>query len=57
MSIFIKPLSKDLFVSLNNHQCIARPMLIDWNPGELHYYPFIVSLDRYDPFASAPVAN
>ena len=31
-------------VSLNNKTCLARPTLIDLNSKELHYYPFIVSL-------------
>ena len=31
-------------VFMNNQPCTARPTLIDLNPGELHYYPFTVSL-------------
>ena len=27
---------------------MIRAMLIDLNPDELHYYPFVVSLDRSD---------
>ena len=32
----------------NNESCLARPTLIDANPNELYYYPFMISLDRYD---------
>ena len=35
-------------VSVNNQQCMARPMLIDLNPDELHYYLFMICLDRCD---------
>ena len=44
-------LGRSLFtkcVSLDNQPCTARPTLIDLNPNELHYYPFMVSLDRCD---------
>ena len=27
---------------------MVRPMLTDLNPDELHYYPFIISQDRFD---------
>ena len=27
---------------------MIRPTFIDFNPDELHYYPFIVSIDRCD---------
>ena len=45
-------------VSMNNQPCFVRPMLIDMNPVELHYYQFIVSMKgctgsydtRKDPF-------
>ena len=30
---------------LNNEPCLARPILIGSNPYELHYYPFMISLD------------
>ena len=33
-------------VSLNNELCMSRPNLIDLNPIELNYYPFMVSLDK-----------
>ena len=36
--------------SLNNKPCMTRPTLINLNPDEynqvLHYYPFILDLDR-----------
>ena len=35
-------------VSVNNQQYIVRPTLINLNPDELHYYPFIVSIDRFN---------
>ena len=34
------------FVSLNNEPCMIRPTLIDVNPFELSYYPFVISLDK-----------
>ena len=34
------------YVSLNNETCMARPTLIDLNPVELNYYPFLISLDK-----------
>ena len=33
-------------VSLNNEPCMIRPILIDLNPAELNYYPFMISLDK-----------
>ena len=53
------------FISVNNQQCMARPKLIDLNPDECRYYPFIVSIDRCegscntveDPFVRAFVPN
>ena len=33
-------------VSLNNKPCTIRPFLIDLNPVEFKYYPFIISLDK-----------
>ena len=37
-------------VSLKNKKCMTRPPLINLNPNEysqeLHYYPFVVKLDR-----------
>ena len=34
------------FVSLNKEPCMIRPFLIDLNPFELKYYPFMISLDN-----------
>ena len=33
-------------LSLNDELCMVRPTLIDLNPVELRYYPFMISLDR-----------
>ena len=33
-------------ISLNNDPCLARPTFISLILNELHYYPFIVSLDK-----------
>lgn len=33
-------------ISLKNVPCLARPTLINLNSNEIHYFPFIVSLDR-----------
>ena len=33
-------------VSLNHEACMVRPTLIDLNPIELKYYPFMISLDK-----------
>ena len=35
-------------VSLNNEPCIPRSTLIDLNPFKLNYYPFIISLNKYN---------
>ena len=35
-------------VSLNNKSCIGRQMLTGLNPNELHFYQFIVGLERCD---------
>ena len=35
-------------VSLSNEPCMTRPALIDLNPFELKYYPFMNSLDKYN---------
>ena len=32
---------------LNDEPCMVRPSLIDLNPVELKYYPFMISLDKY----------
>ena len=34
------------YVYLNNVSSMVRPTLIDLNPIELNYYPFIISLDK-----------
>ena len=34
------------FISVNKELCFARPNLIDLNPNQLHYYQFMVNLDR-----------
>ena len=36
------------YAFMNNQPCMVRSMLIDLSPDELHYYPFIISLDRFD---------
>ena len=33
-------------LSLNDELCMVRPTLIDLNPVERKYYPFIISLDK-----------
>ena len=33
-------------LSLNDEPCMIRPTLIDLNPVELKYYPFMISLDK-----------
>ena len=35
-------------ISMNNEQCIVRPTLVDLNLDELHYYPFIISMNGCD---------
>ena len=37
--------AKSMF--LNGEPYLARPTVIDLNPNELHYYPFMISLDRF----------
>ena len=34
-------------ISLNDELCMIRPTIIDLNPVELKYYPFMISLDKY----------
>ena len=31
---------------LNDGPCMVRPTLIDMNPVELKYYPFMISIDK-----------
>ena len=33
-------------LSLNDEPCTVRPTLIDLNPIELKYYPFMISLEK-----------
>ena len=33
-------------LSLNNQPCIDRPTVINLNPVDLKYYPFVISLDK-----------
>ena len=35
------------FVPLNNEPCMIRPTLINLNPFEPNYYPFMIVLDRF----------
>ena len=51
--VFLVLLSFDEFLktkcaSLNNEPHIARPNLFDLNHVELIYYPFMISLDKYN---------
>ena len=34
------------YVSLNNGLCMNRPTIIDLNPVELEYYPFMIRLGK-----------
>ena len=42
---FSKSLTTE-YLFLNGELFIVRPTLIDMNPNELKYYPFIVSLNK-----------
>ena len=33
-------------ISFNNQPCLVSFMFIEFKPSELHYYSFVVSLDR-----------
>ena len=33
-------------LSFNDEPCMVRPTLVDLNPVELKYYPFMISLDK-----------
>ena len=33
-------------MSINKEPCMTRPFLIDLNPVELKYYPFMINLDK-----------
>ena len=41
-------ISDRICISLNNEPRQTRPTLIDLNSNEIHYYLFIVSLERYN---------
>ena len=34
------------WLPLNEEPCMVRPILIDLNPIELKYYPFMIRLDK-----------
>ena len=34
------------YTSLNIEPCLTRPALFDLNSNKLHYYPYMVSLNR-----------
>ena len=38
---------------LNDEPCMVRPTLIDLNPVEFKYYPFMASLDKYSGSCNA----
>ena len=46
---FSKSLARDRTkcLSLNDEPCMVRPNLINFNPAELNYYPFMISLDKW----------
>ena len=47
--IVLLSLSESLAIkcaSLNDEPCMIRPALINLNPVELKYYPFMISLDK-----------
>ena len=35
-------------MSVSNEPCMAKPTLIELNPIELNYYPFNISLDKFN---------
>ena len=35
------------YLFLNDEPCMVRSTLIDMNPIELKYYPFVISIDKY----------
>ena len=45
---FSSSLKRDLTkcVLLNGEPCMVRPTLIDLNPVELKYYPFMITLNK-----------
>ena len=44
------PQFRNMYILINNQQCMTRPTLINFNPDEnnqgLRYYPFMVNLDK-----------
>ena len=40
------------YVSLNKEANMIRPLLIDLNPIKLNYYPFMISLDKWQKHVS-----
>ena len=40
------------YLSLNDEPCMIMPPLIDLNPVELKYYPFMISLDKCNEFCN-----
>ena len=42
-----------VFMSLNNERCKSRLTLINLNPIEPKYYPFMISLDKCNGSCSA----
>ena len=45
---FISSLARDetKFLFLNDNPCMVRRTIIDMNPNELKYYPFMTSLNK-----------
>ena len=41
------PKARAKYLSLNDEPCMVRPTLIDLNPVELKYYPFMISLNKF----------
>ena len=39
-------------ISLNNEPCLVRPILIDLNQNEFHYYLFMVNLNRCNGYCN-----
>ena len=35
-------------VPLNDEKCMTRPMLADLNPVEYNYYPFTISVEKFN---------
>ena len=40
-------------MSLSNESCMVRPTVIDLNPIELNYYPFMISLYKCNEICNA----